>query len=283
MCELDNPKTGSVRVQRRVIYLPIIAGVLHLHVLYRALSFLYATLPNQPLIDIEYGQALYFQMELSVLLAYGFDLFCCAVSVVPYSRCKKGSEIVVHHTPVFLILLPLGIPVWKQWSSWEPMLPFIQALGKKSQSDAISLLLRANGWGFVSSLNEAIMCFQKTELSLHGLSTMFDNRENIRHKFFTSWTMEFLELSYKVLIFWVFPVISFLATLQTDRHFYNFNLEQFPSASFLMLLYKTYITPLQLRSVVWRIFIIVFYPSMGKRTINKLRRFLENKNVKQAS
>ena len=121
------------------------------------------------------------------------DSTWCAVlfSVVPYSGCKTASEIVAHHLPVFLILLPLGVPMWKLWTEWEPMFPFIESLDDEGRDYAISLLLRANEWGFLISLNETIMCFQNTELPLHGLSTMFEPRDYLRPRFWTSWTMGF--------------------------------------------------------------------------------------------
>ena len=282
MCTLDaTPQnTNSTSIRRCFIYLPILAGCLHLHVFYRALSFLYLIHPSQPPMEIESSLILYFSMKLAVVLAYGFDLVCCAFSVVPYLGCKKASEIVAHHLPVFLILLPLGVPMWKLWTEWGPMFPFIESLDGEGRDYAISLLLRANGWGFLSSLNETIMCFQKPELPLHRLSTMFEPRDHLRPRFWTSWTMEFLELSYKMSIFWVYPILSAAATCETDWHYFYFNKEQYPSASIFMLLCKTYWSPVQLRSLVWRVFIVLFYPFMGKRTSNKLRRFLKEKKSK---
>ena len=61
----------------------------------------------------------------------------------------------------------------------------------------LSKILRIEGWGFVSSLNENIMSFQKEELSLHRLSTMFEPRDKIIPIFWNLRPMELLERSYK--------------------------------------------------------------------------------------
>ena len=265
------------KISRRSVWLPIIAGILHLHVLYRALMCLGAGRFGQPLLEIEPSIILYRNIEYAVMSAYCFDIFCCMLSVVPFSRCRKGSEIVMHHMPVILILLPLGVPMWKHWRSWEPMLPLIESMDQEGSHYATSLLLYSNAWGFVSSLNEAIMCFQKAELSLHGFENMLEPRGEFSPKFWTSRTTEFLELSFKLCIFFVFPVLSLWSVFRTDMNLFNFHSNQNPSANFISILAATYAYPLQLRSIVWRFFIFSFYPALGKRTLEKIRRFLSEK------
>lgn len=272
------------RIPRRFVWLPILAGLLHLHVFYRASSFLIATISIEPLLEIEPSVALYSFMELSVLLAYGFDFLCLACSVIPYSRCKEAKDIIIHHTPVFVLLLPLGVPMWAKWTSWEPMLPMLQTLEGVKRHYGIVLLLRANALGFVSSLNEAIMCFQRAELSLQGVRTMFvgnDDEQRTHNKptFWTSRPIEFIELSYKVMIFYVFPMFSIWSTFNTDKFFYSYLRDQHPTASVLSLIGKTFMSPLQIRSVIWRLFIFLMYPKLGRRTLGKLNRFLHHEPV----
>ena len=268
---------------RRHIWLPIIAGILHLHVFYRAASFLFASRSGLPYLEIEPSMALYRTMELSVVLAYFFDLFCCALSVIPYSRCKKSPEIVAHHLPVVFILLPLGIPMWARWTSIEPMLSLLPSLDAKETDFAISLLFRGNGWGFVSSLNEAIMCFQRAELSLNGLSGMenLNEKRMSKFRFWTSWHIELIELFYKLMIFCCFSVLSIWATCHIDIFNYGLYHQENPTEHIISLLVKTYMSPLQMRSVIWRLFIIILYPQMAKRTFLKLRRFLEETRPKK--
>lgn len=268
---------------RRHIWLPIIAGILHLHVFYRAISFLLATRGGQPLLQIDPSMALYRAMELSVVLAYFFDLICCALSVIPYSRCKTSSEIIMHHLPVVFVLLPLGIPTWARWTSMEPMLTMLISMNEKETSYVISLLLQGNGWGFVSSLNEAIMCFQRAELSINGVSGMedADRRRMSKFKFWTSWYIELIELFYKLMIFCLFSSLSIWATFHTDISNYSYFQQQNPTAHPISLLIKTYMSPLQMRSIIWRLFIFILYPQMAKRTFLKLKRFLTETSLKK--
>ena len=265
------------KIPLRSIWLPIIAGILHIHVLYRALTCLLAGRPGQPLLDIDSGVNLYRDIEYAVMSAYCFDIFCCMLSVVPFSRCKKGSEIVMHHMPVILLLLPCGVPMWNKWESWEPVLRFVKSMDEEGRHHAISLLLYANAWGFVSSLNEAIMCFQKAELSLHGFENMLVPRGEFGPKFWTSWTTEFLELSFKLCIFYLFPILSLRSVFRTDMNIFNYHSNLNPSANHMSTLVATYSSPLQLRGIVWRFFIFSFYPTLGKRTIEKIRRFVSEK------
>merc|ERR1712071_406897 len=155
-------------------------------------------------------------------MAYMFDLLCCAFSVIPYSRCSKASEIITHHLPILICILPLGIPMWSGWPSYEGMIPFFESFDPPNGHYCMGLLLRGNGLGFVSSLNEAIMCFQRAELSLNGQTTMFMLDKYPGPKYFTSRMMEIFELLYKMCIFCVFPVLSIYYVINTDFEYFDY-------------------------------------------------------------
>jgi hypothetical protein len=193
-----------------------------------------------------------------VALAYIWDIICINRGVVPFSRCRKGSEIVAHHAPVIFFFLPMALPLVMR-SSWaEPMI----GISNKLDERVLRLYLQGNGWGFISSLNEFIMCMQRVEMS----HMQFDPRSC----FWNSKSIQFLELIFKVGIFTTFSSISCFKSCQIDVIVWQLLSSTNPTSSIFDLFIMTYKSPIQLRTIAWRLFAITNYPKMAKRTLDKL-------------
>ena len=137
-------------------------------------------------------------------------------------------------------------------------------------------LLKANGWGFLSSLNEFIMCFQRAEMSWQGVGD-FRDLSRMRTRLFTGRTVIGIELYFKLGIFWIFSLFGFKACCDLDKVWYSYFIE-----STAMTANDTNVwnamrvicsSPMFLKAVVIRVFMLSMYPFMGVRTMKKIREF----------
>jgi len=132
-------------------------------------------------------------------LAYTADLTAVyAFGVVPYSRChpdpaRGGRDVLMHHLPVlFFLLATFPACVWLDG-------PVLTWAWMNDNIHKQSMLLNM-GFGFISSLNEAIMCMQVADLPRGVWNTKL---------------VYLFELSYKCLIFSIFPLVSSCAAART--------------------------------------------------------------------
>jgi len=157
---------------------------------------------------------------------------------------------------------------------------------------AIYNLIKANGWGFLSSLNEFIMCFQRAEMSLQGVYEFRDEElKKMKYRFMTSRFMIGVELYFKLGIFFIFSCFGFLACCGLDQVWYTFYREVHaadvaegygtggPSYldGYLYSLWNAmrYMANSALfwRSILFRVFLLLMYPFMGVRTVKKIKKF----------
>lgn len=274
------PKSKDMCSMKSVI-LPIIAGLLHLQVFCYAMKTIVAprTLSENGTVDST--------IDVYVFSAYLFDLICCYLfNVVPFSRCKSGKDVAVHHLPVLLVFIPLYLPshsFLEQLSKFDPLIHNILSFGSNANAngsgatvDVTFLLIdgiaRANGYGFISSFNEVIMCFQRAEMSLQGV-TSFQDIPTMKQRFFTGRFMMGLELHYKLAIFALFPFFSSTGCFYMERAGYTYLTQVNPEMPLWRILMKLYASPCMLRGVACRVFMITMYPTMAKRTIKKIQQF----------
>jgi hypothetical protein len=172
---------------------------------------------------------------------------------------------------------------------------------------AIYAMIKANGWGFLSSLNEFIMCFQRAEMSLQGILEFRDDElKKMRYRFMTSRFMIGIELYFKLGIFCVFSCFGFVACCGLDQVWYNFfmlevygggrggnddvgklmqqvgggGLQQgwffsngYLHSTFWHALRYMASSPMFWRSILFRMFLLIMYPFMGMRTMKKIQKF----------
>ena len=124
-------------------------------------------------------------------------------------RPTVGTDILKHHGPVMLTMLPLMLPYGLGIAAIEPYLPV--------PPPASSITLQVSGWGFVSSFNEFIMCppsrdharlkgpARRDPLPLPGPRCMQNTSDA---SFFRSHEACTVELAYKVLIFTTFSSLG---------------------------------------------------------------------------
>jgi len=159
-------------------------------------------------------------------------------------------------------------------------------------------LTTAAALGFTSSLNEAIMCFQRAELNLQGRLYLEEGESNddsvhlklvsstkgTRINIFTGKYMQLFELCYKIYIFALCPVFSIKAMFQADYIFIQTQMNNTGiddgsgsglSFTGISLAYIT--SPYMLRSIIYRIFMIILYPSMAKKAYLRTKRLLSEK------
>ena len=127
-------------------------------------------------------------------------------------RPTVGTDILKHHGPVMLTMLPLMLPYGLGIAAIEPSLPV--------PPPASSITLQVSGWGFVSSFNEFIMCppsrdharlkgpSRRDPLPLPGPRCMQNTSDA---SFFRSHEACTVELAYKVLIFTTFSSLGCLS------------------------------------------------------------------------
>jgi len=274
---------------------PILAGFFHLHVFYEAIHFIYASFTlDTDLLSIDDVANSVFKVDHAAFVAYSFDLICCyALGVIPFSRCNSAKDVAWHHLPILCLVLPLGIPIWAQLESLDPL--FFAVIHSNSKSKARSGLiiacLRATGLGFVSSLNEVFMCFQRAEMSWAGNFKFSDIRHRQNHRstsqipiqIFTSRFMIGVELYFKFCIFCVFSLFGCKACCNIDLIYLTYILDpemssasEVANKSIWNIARLIYTSPNMMRAGIFRFFMLAMYPSMGMRTAKKIREFHRN-------
>ena len=235
----------------------VVAACLHFQVFLGAVGCLLPTGDGDRILRI----------EKAVLWAYGFDMLCLKMGVIPFSRARRPSDIISHHVPVFAFLV-IGLPYTLQWS-FEPAVEIALKIDGTRR-----VFERINGWGFMSSLNEAFMCSQQAEIFL---KKSLDDRRVIpadknfhaRGFFFTSNLVQLIELAFKLSVFTIFPVFSVLACLEYDIIAWQYH-------GGLTMALNLLRSPVFLRTLAWRAFIVLQYPHMAKRTYSKLHKHLRD-------
>ena len=277
MCQPPDQKTIAETRKFSLIsvFLPILAGLLHMQVFYYA-AFNILTLPRTLPVEVIRNQWLH--LDTCVFFAYTFDLICCYVfKIIPFSRCNSGRDIAGHHLPILLLLLPLSIPTcFQQFQHLDQlannMIEYDDDEEGKVSFRAINGLLIANGVGFLSSLNEVFMCFQRAEMNLQGV-IFFRDIKMIQKRIFTSRFMVGAELYFKFGIFCVFSSFSFKACCDVDRAGFEYLNEVSGEMPIWRKVGTVYSSPMVIRGVLFRIFMLSMYPFMGLRTAKKIKLF----------
>jgi len=208
-------------------------------------------------------------------------------------------DIAGHHLPILMGVLPLCIPTWAEWTTIDPLVHNILDYtdGESKWRYAMIMgVLQANGWGFLSSLNEFIMCLQRAEMNWYGIATFHqlskakgqdlikqDHEE--RTKIMTSrWVIGF-ELYFKFGIFCIFSCLGFRACCGLDQVYYGYLMEahgdgmtgengvRYDFDESWKAIKAIIVSPMFIRSVLFRVFMLSMYPMMGWRTVKKIRKF----------
>lgn len=194
--------------------------------------------------------ALHWQnVEIAVTAAYCSDMIAALIfKVVPFSRCSKSSDILSHHLPVMVLVL-LAIPMGTLWESREPYL----AMVAERPLFWTRMPLITVGFGFISSLNEFIMCMQKVDLPRNVWSSR---------------PVVVFELAYKCLIFTLF---SGLASLAGGHVLYSFACRcASQNPAILEVATCVAVSPIMWRVLIGVSFFAIMYPKMAKRALLKL-------------
>jgi len=201
---------------------------------------------------------------------------------------------------VLLLALPLAIPLWSGRGPLRVLDPpsfaildddgignsDVAAAAEVSdlRADFINAYATASGYAYASSLNEVFMCLQRVEMSLAGVSYIRDvaTKMSDQRRFFTSRKILYAELSYNFAFFWGMSLVACKACFDFDWAVYN-NYSSSSSSSnnnnssehwttIIPLFLAVYTSPAVLRGVLFRLFAIVMYPSMGMRCLATMKR-----------
>ncbi|CAJ1949171.1 unnamed protein product [Cylindrotheca closterium] len=282
MCEKSRDRTiGSIGLPQ--VILPFLAGLAHLHVVYFAAL---KTLLPVVLGDVSRKQTEDFQSELyyldrAVFIAYIVDLFCCYFKALPFSRCNRSKDIIEHHLPTLLLALPLTVPTWAQMDAIESSLPIL-SLGEDSEirDEFIKGCMMASGFAYISSMNEVFMCFQRVEMSLQKAETFADIPQ-MKYHVFTSRLIIGMELCYKLAFFWGLSILGCWGCVTFPYAVYQMHMSN-DELALWQVLFKMITSPIVLTGLLFLIFSVLMYPSMGKRCVRKLKQFLAEGKVKTA-
>ena len=216
-------------------------------------------------------------LDKAVFTAYSFDLICCYFfKVIPFSRCNSPGDIAGHHLPILLVILPLCLPLfWEELNFLDPLIHGVldyHADGGLLRLNAMDGVIRANGWGFVSSLNEFIMCFQRAEMNMQGVKD-FRDISTLQKRIFTGRLAIGIELYFKFGIFCVFSLFGFKGCCDLDKVWYGYISQVHDDMSFMTVVGSIFCSPLFIRALVYRVFILVMYPMMALRTFKKIKKF----------
>lgn len=263
-----------------LLLLPLVAGIFHLQVFYYAVTLLMTPFDANS-IDNQTLFKLFFDMDSAVFRAYIYDLASSYVfGLIPFSRCQSSMEIAQHHLPIIFLILPLGVPLWAELKNVDPIVHGILDTDNRNKLlrfAAIEGLRKAQCWGFISSLNESIMCFQRVEMMKNGIQS-FKHISQISKgcKVMTSRLMIGIELYFKLSIFTLFSACSFYACYELDRTWYLYHMHLFggrENSLFLGLLSSFSRSSIMLRLIIYRLFMLAMYPRMAIKTIDKIKRF----------
>ncbi|KAL9178967.1 hypothetical protein ACHAXT_011940 [Thalassiosira profunda] len=273
---MNKPSKGAdVAPQWLRVVLPFLAGLLHLQVFYYAAfhCVFRATVRDDvsSVTSDEFKNECYL-LDRAIFVAYIFDLICCYLKAIPFSRCNRSSDIIGHHVPTLALALPLAIPLWSGMRQFEgTALSILDAeIGNEQRALFINSYTLASGFAYVSSLNEVFMCFQRVEMSLQGVQT-FRDIPLMKHKIFTSRAVVMAELCYKFCFFWGMSWIACKACCDFDRSIYDATVRAADDGSVWRSLLTVYSSPAVLRGALFRAFSIVMYPSMGMRSLKKIK------------
>uniref|UniRef100_A0A7S2HVF9 TLC domain-containing protein n=1 Tax=Helicotheca tamesis TaxID=374047 RepID=A0A7S2HVF9_9STRA len=278
-------ETESKKRDVKAVVIPVIAALLHLNVFYQSLFNFLLYLPS-----LNDGFATSFIQrkiaihDASILVAYVFDLICCyCFKIIPFSRCHKSSDIAGHHIPVIFALV-LCVPCWAGGGlkSIEPLvMDILHYKGDQIwRTKMVYSILQGQGFGFLSSLNEFFMCMQRAEMNLNGLQHFNDlsteRGMKRRWKLATSSLIIGIELYFKCCIFCGFSFFIVRALCGFDKAVYGYYMMKAASDTWQTRLHAIkglVLSPLFMRCALIRLFILSMYPSMGKRTIQKIRQY----------
>jgi len=165
--------------------------------------------------------------------------------------------------------LSIGLPYDLSWTKIEPAL--VITAPKKAKLFAL-----INGWGFMSSFNEFIMCSQQAENYWNACVS-----HPFQIKIAGSTLSQFIELVFKLCIFSIFPAFSVIACLRYDTLAWAHAATTTFGSRLFITLFHMLRSPIYLRTLAWRAFIAIMYPNMAKRTLLKLRRFIEDYRQQQ--
>lgn len=261
------------------ICLPILSGLLHLRIF--LVSCL--NLTSTRLLSTVAVQNKIITLDTSVVMAYTFDLICCYFfRIIPFSRCNSATDIAGHHLPILLVFIPLHFPMYfERFMHWNPLVLGIFEYygdGGALREAFIDGGIRANGWGFISSLNEFFMCLQRAEMNSQGLKVFREisngadsNKE--RQRIFTSRFAIGLELYFKFGIFCIFSFFGFRACCDVDMAMYQYSAKLNEGLPVWNIFRSLLSSPSFIRTVSYRIFLLFMYPTMGLRTVRKIRHF----------
>lgn len=291
------------------IILPFIAGLLHAQVFYyAAFHCIYRTTTtvspiSHTLILSAASQSTSdefrhecFLLDRAIFLAYMFDLLCCYLKIIPFSRCTCSKDIVGHHIPTLILALPLAIPLWGNVRQLEKTSFSIldYQIGSTTRNEFINAYTMASGLAYISSLNEVFMCFQRVEMNWHGITT-FGDISIMKNRYFTSRWVLGAELLYKLLFFWGISLVACKACCDFDKSLYDAVADSSSSSSLLLssslshhdettstwkILLTVYSSPAVLRGALFRAFSIVMYPSMGLRCLKKFKQLIRHQEEK---
>jgi len=255
----------------------VVAAAFHLHVFGNALRCLYTGSSSASSFAT---LATITRLERAVFLAYAWDLLCLAAGVVPFSRARGARDILSHHVPVF-VFLAIGTPLAFRLRTIEPAVDLAEGSAATAR-----VLARINGWGFVSSLNEAIMSAQQAETlwnalrssarrRLASLETKKNGRAALEESgdvcVFNAAPVQLAELAFKLTVFTAFPVLSTRACLEYDVVAWRWARS---SGGLLGAVLRFLGSLVIVRTFAWRAFILTQYPSMAQRTFAKIGRFV---------
>eukprot|EP00984_Skeletonema_dohrnii_P028027 scaffold17849_cov95-Skeletonema_dohrnii-CCMP3373.AAC.1 len=273
--------------------LPFIAGLLHLQVFYYAIHCIIPRfLPNFMLFfdnnndtttAVMSSQAFMnecYRLDRAIFIAYLFDLVCCYLKVIPFSRSNSSRDIIGHHIPTLILALPLAIPLWANLRSVDPTVSTVlNGDHSEIRNRFIDAYILASGFAYISSLNEVIMCFQRVEMTLAGI-TKFRDIQMMKSHLFTSRGVVGFELCYKMCFFWGMSILACKACCEFDKSIYD---AITAPVDYDKPIWKTVVTlyssPAVLRGALFRAFSVVMYPSMGARCFKKIKQFLKEGEV----
>jgi len=176
-----------------------------------------------------------------------------AFNVVPYSRCdpvKGGNDILVHHVPVLIGGTLLGSPWFFRFPFADPRL---NLLDDTRAVEVANILIRWRCWGMVSSINELFMCVQRLDLPTGAF--------NCR----AAYT---IELGWKCCVFTVNALLGVVGSVQMLSAIVLSCSTEAPTT--LGTISCTAASPIACSVPLHLAFVLLMYPSMGKRAIVKL-------------
>jgi hypothetical protein len=281
MCKPTTDRKGNSTLSASKwlsVPLPILGGLLHFSVALCSSRVTYLAFSGQAF-DFSKEELLQclFRIDALIFLTYSFDILCCKLGVIPFSRCNTSGDIIGHHLPTLLLSLPLNIPVWANIRYLDPTIHSILDLeiGHTIRNNLIGSFLIGSSLPYVSSLNEVFMCFQRAEMNFQGIGTFRDIPE-MTIRIFSSRQIIGVELCFKLLVFWFFSIIIYGACFVIDKSLYDFIIMSSATTGddvkpLWKILFTIYTSPGDLRSVIGRVFFAVMYPSMGARCLKKIK------------